>query len=202
MIDWMRDKMEKNQKEISLSEENQEITDEKNPEEELITVSYDLTEQEVRKGLKRFQKETQRKRKWVYTILFCAIIGINLFDMIFRGNTSGYTYLFVGVSIAVIFIIWYTPYRHREQVAMAISQEKMTFSMNLYPDSITVETEDGIERFQYENPQFQVIEQSDQFVIVVGKDRIYLLPKRCMQSQEIKKAKEYFTILDSRYQNE
>ncbi len=167
-----------------------------------VEVSYDLTGDEVRAGLKRFQKSYGRTRNIVYTVLCGFIIAVNLFDMIFRGNTSAFCYLFIGVSLAIIFIIWNAPKRHREQIAKAMEQEHLTFTMCIYEDCIFIRESEGGFRIRFDDASNQVIEMPQQFVVCVGKERIYILPKRCIQKEQEEKILENFSHLGERFVRE
>ena len=156
-----------------------------------LDITYNLTGKEVKDGLKRFQKNYGRTRKYIYTILCAAIVLINLFDMIFRKNLSGYTYFFVGVALAIIFIIWYNPIRHRNIIARSIDLEKMDFSMSFYDDMIYIKEENGSNRISYSSEESKMIEDDEKFIVVSNAQRIYIIPKRCLKNDETDRIREY-----------
>lgn len=169
-------------------------------QEDCMQIRYNLTADEVRKGLKRFQRANSRKKNIVYTLCCVFIIVVNLYDMIFRQNTAAYTYVFVGVALAIIFILWYSPKRHREKMAMAIEQEKMEFQMQIYSDHILIKEQQGGLRIRFDNPHVRIFEDEEIFTICPNRERIYILPKRCLENQE--KMRDVFKVLGERFVQE
>lgn len=168
-------------------------------EKDHVSIEYDLTADEVRQGMKRFQKKMLYKRNVIYTVLF-GLIGILYFvDMAFRRVSNNFTYIALIICIAVIFIIWYNPRHHREQVAKAMSQVREKFTMNVYDEYIYIKEEYGGFRVEYRNPKVFVIEQSDKFVIGIGKERIYIIPKRCLSEEQITQVHQKFQNLEERF---
>ena len=60
----------------SFEQEAKTYYDEHDKKEHL-KISYDLEPEEIRNGLKRFQKEVRRKRKYIYISLCLFIVFIN-----------------------------------------------------------------------------------------------------------------------------
>mgnify|MGYP004457725239 CR=1 FL=1 len=174
--------------------------DQEEKSEDCMQIRYNLTADEVRKGLKRFQRANSLKKNIVYTLCCVFIIVVNLYDMIFRQNTAIYTYLFVGVALAIVFILWYSPKRHRDKMAIAIEQEKMDFQMQVYNDHILIKEQQGGLRIRFDNPHLRIFEDEEIFTICPNRERIYILPKRCLENQE--KMQDIFKVLGERFVQE
>lgn len=162
-----------------------------------IPVSYNLTEEEVETGMKAFQKKHLFKRNLIFTILFGLVLVFYLIDLFLR-TPSTVTYLGTIVCIAVVFIIWYNPVRHRKQVAKAMAQIEEPFTMDIYDEYIFVKEENGGFRIMYNNPSNFILNQKDKYIISVGKERIYILPKRCLDEEQQAGINQKFQALGER----
>ena len=182
----------------SFEQEAKTYYDEHDKKEHL-KISYDLEPEEIRNGLKRFQKEVRRKRKYIYISLCLFIVFINLYDMVFRHNISAYNYFFIGASLAAIYIIIYTPIMHRNNIAKAIAGQKMKFSMRFYDDLIYIKQSEGANRIPYTSLDNKFIEDNEKFMVICADQNMYIVPKRCLNDEKIKKIREYAKKFEERY---
>lgn len=176
------------------SDENQDL-----PHREF---KYNLTGEDVREGLKRFQKQYGKTRKIVYTALCGVIIVINLIDMIFNQNLNPLSYLFVGVAIAVLFVVWNNPKMHRNKIAKAVESDDINFTMCIYDEHVFIREQDGGLKIKYDDEKNRFFETKERFIICNGKERIYILPKRCITDNDISFIRSKFEILEERFVKE
>lgn len=162
-------------------------------------VSYDLRPDEIKLGLKRFQKETRKKRRYLYIALCLVVVLINFYDMVCRHNISPYNYFFIGASFAVIYIIIYTPILHRNNIAKAVANEKLKFSMRFYDDLIYIKQSEGSNRIPYTSLDNKFIEDDEKFMVICSDQSMYIVPKRCLNDDKIAKIKEYAKKFEERY---
>lgn len=164
-----------------------------------LKISYDLTPEEIKDGLKRFQKEVRTKRRYMYIGLCLAVIFINLYDMFFKQNISAYNYFFIGVAFVAIHIIIYTPVLHRNNIAKAVANQKIKFSMRFYDDLIYIKQSEGANRIPYTSLDNKFIEDSEKFMVICSNQNMYIVPKRCLNDEKIAKIREYAKKFEERY---
>lgn len=192
------DSSEKKELISSFEEEAKSYYDEYDKRKHL-KISYDLTSEEIKNGLKRFQKEVRKKRIYIYIGLCLAIVFINLYDMVFRRNISAYNYFFIGASFAAIYIIIYTPILHRNNIAKAVADHKIKFSMRFYDDLIYIKQSEGENRIPYTNLDNKFIEDNEKFMVICSDQNMYIVPKRCLNDDKIDKIREYAKRFEERY---
>ncbi len=162
-------------------------------------ISYDLRPDEIKLGLKRFQKENRQKRRYLYIALCLVVVLVNFYDMVFRHNISPYNYFFIGASFAVIYIIIYTPILHRNNIAKAVANEKLKFSMRFYDDLIYIKQSEGSNRIPYTSLDNKFIEDDKKFMVICSDQSMYIVPKRCLNDEKIEKIREYAKKFEERY---
>lgn len=192
------DSSAKNELISSFEEEAKSYYDEYDKKKHL-KISYDLTPEEIKNGLKRFQKEVRNKRRYIYIGLCLAIVFMNLYDMGFRHNISAYNYFFIGASFAAIYIIIYTPILHRNNIAKAVANQKIKFSMRFYDDLIYIKQSEGSNRIPYTNLDNKFIEDGEKFMVICSNQNMYIVPKRCLNDDKIDKIREYAKKFEERY---
>lgn len=162
--------------------------------EPLCVVNYDVTIPEEEKGFKEFQKRHVRKPNIIKTVVFGLVFAVFFVQML-QDKSATLNWIAMTVAAAAIFIVWYNPVMIRKNLMKAleaIKDDKYIFK--LYGDAFTIETiipddefEEGEERIApiprvvwFDKSDFDVCELSDMFVIIMKKETIYVLPKRCM----------------------
>ena len=183
---------------VGFEEEAKSYYDEHDKQEHL-NISYNLKPREVKEGLKRFQKERRKKRRYVYISLCLLVVLINLFDMIFNHNVNPYNYFFIGVSLAIIYIILFTPVMHRNNIARVFANQSFTFSMKFYDDLIYVKQSKGSNRIPYTCLDNKFIEDDEKFMIISSDQNMYIVPKRCLNEKKVEKIREYAKKFEERY---
>ena len=119
--------------------------------------------------------------------------------MVFRHNISAYNYFFIGASFAAIYIIIYTPIMHRNNIAKAVANEKLKFSMRFYDDLIYVKQSEGSNRIPYTSLDNKFIEDDEKFMVICSDQSMYIVPKRCLNDEKIEKIRGYAKKFEERY---
>lgn len=162
--------------------------------EVLCQVNYNVTIPEEEKAFKLFQKIYVTKSNIIKTVVLGIVFVIFLSQLL--NNIATYVSA-IGLTVAVIgiFITWYNPVVIRKSLMKALKPlENDRYIFKLYEDAFTIETvidesefEEGEERISppprivWKNAgNFEVRELDDMFVIIMKKETIYVLPKRCM----------------------
>lgn len=166
--------------------------------EQLVQVDYDVKNDEEGQAFLLFQKKYVYKKNWIKTALF-AVVAVLFLISIGRDPDQPLNYILATLCIAGIFIIWFNTKKIRSSLLDAlrlIEDDKYIFT--LYEDCFKIKTiladdvdENGekIAPVQprvvfFENTDIDVIENDKMFVLILKKDTIYVLPKRCMDEDK------------------
>lgn len=179
----------------SLNEEN---SIEMPSSEVLCQIDYNVKLTEEEKAFKLFQKLYVRKSNIIKTFVMLMVFVV--FFVQFLSNKSDYISL-IAMTVAVmgIFITLYNPVAIRKGLMKALAPlENDSYIFKLYDDAFTIETVIDESEFLEdeerisppprvvwtEKSDFSVYELDDMFVIIMKKETIYVLPKRCMDEQK------------------
>lgn len=208
---------------MSISENNLENQSVENPrlqtdnrqQKLIISVDYDVKNDEEGQAFLLFQKKFVYKKNWIKTIAFAVVAALFLIS-IARNPEQAANYIFATICVAAIFIIWYNTKKIRTSLMEAlrlIEDDKYIFS--LYEDSFKIETilaetkdENGEEIapveprvVSFDGTALNIYETDNMFVIIIKKDTIYVLPKRCMnENQQDILAKEFSKHLGEKFE--
>lgn len=166
-----------------------------------VDVVYNLTEDEVRSGLYAFQKKVLYKRNIVYTVVFSVFFLLYVIDILFRNSRSAFHYVGLVLCIVVLVFLWVNPRRHREQLAKAMATVEDDFTMTIYKKYIWIQQENGGFRIMFNDPKVFILQDSDKFIIGIGREQIFLLPKRCLDAEQLNQITEFFSGLGERFTN-
>lgn len=173
----------------------EEITEEiENNTNTLVSIEYDVKNDEEGQAFLLFQKKYVYKKNWIKTAVF-AVAAVLFIISIGRNPSQPMNYILASICIAGIFIIWYNTKRIRISLLEAlklIEDDKYIFT--LYNDRFSIETilaentDENGEKIAPVEPRIvyfsdtliDIIETEKMFVIILKKDTIYVLPKRCM----------------------
>lgn len=166
--------------------------------EVLAEVNYNVTLSEEEKAFKLFQKMYVRKQNIIKTIVLGLVMAVFIAQLV--ADPEHYlSMLAVTVAAVGIFITWYNPVIIRKNLMKALKPlENDKYIFKLYDDAFSIETvidesefEEGEERISppprivwREKSDFCVKELDDIFVIIMKKETIYVLPKRCMDEEK------------------
>lgn len=162
--------------------------------EVLCQVDYNVTLKEEDKAFRLFQKLFVLKSNIIKTVVLSLVFAV--FFVQFMANKSDYiSSIAMTVAAFGIFITWYNPVLIRKGLMKALAPlENDRYIFKLYDDAFTIETvideseyEEGEERVSppprvvwKDKSDFQVHELKEMFCIIMKKETIYVLPKRCM----------------------
>lgn len=165
------------------SEQPDEGTDADADRENGIRVEYDLHGEEVRAGLHVFQKMTLYRRNWIYTAILTIIFGLYVIQVAQKPDyTLGYVLL--AVCAGVIFMVWFLPYQHRKSTGKAVDLNDDRFSMTFGQEAFFVGEAGSCVRIPYQGKELvRVTEMEKQLVLSVGKERLFVLPRRCVEEE-------------------
>ncbi len=169
---------------------------ERNPEDDRefsekdgVEVEYSFNGDDIREGLTVFQKATIYKKNMVYTLLLLVIFVIYIFNII-KHPEEVFSSFLAAMCIAVTAFLWYLPAKHIKKTAEAADQRNMTFGMTIYDTGVKIREENGSFILHFGKEIDRVFETKNLYLICAGKERIFMLPKRSMDSEKNRRVKE------------
>lgn len=175
-----------NQEEFDINTELpfSDLTNEDIEGKECVKVNYDLESKEVIEALKKFQKLTIYKKNMIYTMIL-LIIFFGYLVQYLKTPENGMSMFLSVISISVICVVWFMPLNHVKKMGKAIDDgEKISFYLELYDTCLIIGDEDKTV-IEFSKVKTTCFETELLFGIGVGKERVFIIPKRCItQSQE------------------
>lgn len=159
------------------------LTNEDIKDKPCVQVNYDLQSDEVVQALKKFQKLTIYKKNIIYTLVLLVIFfGYVIQYMKTPENTMA---MFLSVlSLSVICVVWYMPLNHVRKMGKAIEKgEKISFYLELYDNCLIVGQEEKTV-IEFSQVKTTFFETDLVFGIGVGKERVFIIPKRCIDEEQ------------------
>ena len=157
-----------------------------------IEISYNLRADEVKKCLLLLQKEQIFKRNYIYTAVLAVIFILYLITVI-QNPTYTMGIFMLALSAGVIVLIWMMAWRYRSSQAKAVSSVTEDFNMTVYDTGILVHQENGDFRALFSEPKFRIRELDDVFLLDLNRQRVYVLPKRCMDEGQVEALRRHFS---------
>lgn len=154
-----------------------------NKTKENFEIIYDLNKEDVKQGLYIFQKKYIFKKYIIYSIIFGFIFLIYMFTFISNSFNSMAVIMMLLCIFGVSFI-WFSLYNQRARMIKSIEMTNFNFSINIYSDKVQVKDNYGINNFLFSD-NIEVIDTNERFIISINKEKIYILPKRCIESSLI-----------------
>ena len=153
--------------------------------EEGIRIQYGFHADEIKTGLKIFQREMLYKRYLIYSLILGVIFVIYLVTTI-RSPGSKFNLFMTVLCLIVLLFIWYFPIQHIRQVVKSVNkmEYREDFILTVYDSGIDVGTDDSNIIYLYQKDPVRVWETDDLFIIGYEKVRIFVIPKRCCAGQE------------------
>jgi len=171
----------------------QETSSQEDPFEgkEGTEIIYDLQEEEVKRQLLFLQKKQIYRRNIIYTCIMAALFILHLVTVI---NNPSYPLgmLMMAISAGVIVVIWVMAWKYRSSQAKAVSAVKEGFRMTVFENGILVKQENGNFHALFSEPKFRVWDREGAFLLDLNRQRIYILPHRCMSVEQIDILRQYF----------
>ena len=162
-----------------------------------LSFEYNITNEEQGEAFVTFQKKYVYKKNLLKTIGF-GILAVGFAVSSWRDPSIAMNYILLGVCLAAIAAIWYNMKKIRTSLLEAMKiLEDDRYVFSLYDDSFVIETiiteeEKNSEDFRPIPPKvvklgdagIDIIEQDNMFIVILAKDIIYVLPKRCMDEKQ------------------
>lgn len=148
-----------------------------------IEVDYSFNGEEVREGLKVYQKETLFKKNMIYSLILLAVFAIYMVNII--QHPGEFLPMFLAVlCVTVICFLWYLPAKHVKKTAEAADLTDMKFKMTIYDTGVRIAEENGSFVISYGKEITKILETEHLFLICVGKERMFILPKKYLDGRE------------------
>lgn len=160
-------------------------------EKEGVEIVYNLRPEEVKKSLLILQKEQLYKRNFIYSGILAVLFILYLVTVI---QTPDYAlgYFMLALSAGVICLIWMMAWRQRNAQAKSVTMVTDDFNMTVFDNGILVHQENGDFRALFSEPRFRVRELDDLFLLDLNRQRVYVLPKRCMSEEDVQTVRGHF----------
>lgn len=153
-----------------------------------VCVRYSFNGAEVRQALKIFQRDTIYKKNAVYSLLLLVIFMIYTVNLI-KHPDEAFSMFLAALCLAVIMFIWYLPAKHIKKAAQAADSEPIALRMTIYGDCVWCGEDESGFVLNYNKEITKVFETPDLFLLCVGKERVFILPKRCLDGDGEQEAK-------------
>lgn len=197
-----KDIEEKEEKEQGSSVESEEydmeqktlphadIEERLNPED-AVKIHYTFKGDDVREGLKVFQRYTIYKRNIIYSLILAVVTAVYIGSYI-NDPSSSFAMFMSVLCIAILGLLWFLPNKHIKSTANAIEELDMEYDMEIYPDCVRIIEEKGKFILVYGEEISLVLETDNLFVLCIGKQRAFILPKRYLEEENAAKIKAIF----------
>lgn len=147
-----------------------------------LGIDYDLKGEEVETALKYFQKKTIYRKNTIFTVIL-AVIAALYGQAIFQNPDYAMGYFMIVLAVAVIFMLWFLPARHIKSAASAAEISEDTFHLEFCPGGLLLPQEDGRYLVGFDRPAMRAVEFPSLFLIVASKEKLFVLPKRCIPEE-------------------
>ena len=173
----------------------------------LCQFEFNVTIPEEDDAFRTFQRRYVFKRNVIKSVGF-GLLGIGFLVSSFIYPDQVMNYILFGVCAAAVAMIWYNNVKIRRSLMEALKMlEDDRYIFTLFDDRFKIETivseeernaEDFEEippqEFELDDPLLDAVEKNDKFVVIVKKATIYVLPKRCMNDEQMKLVREKLKI--------
>ncbi len=151
-----------------------------------VRVTYDMTAGEVEEGLRRFHKLTMYTKNMIYTIILGVVFCLYVYRITSAETVDSLQYFLAALCVALIAFLWYMPHRHIKATKEAVEKEHNTFTVDVYDTCLMVGEPENQSMIDFEmvKPKVIAFETPLNYCIGVGKEKIFILPKRCLQGCE------------------
>ncbi len=155
--------------------------------EKEIFIEYDQTPSEAGDALLVFQKKMLYRKNYIYTALLAILAVLYVHQVIKQPDyTTGI--LLLMLCLVVLVGIWFLPYHHRRRVRKAVEQVHTPYSIKFVEDKVVVPSrEEGVEDLEifYEDNQLEAIENDTMFILMLSRQTLFAVPKRCMSDTQV-----------------
>ncbi len=146
-----------------------------------LRIVYDMNGAEVTDGLKRFHQLTLYTKNIVYTIILFVIFCLYVYRITTAQAADSMQYFLAVTCVALVAFLWYMPFRHIKATREAVEKAHNTFTVDFYDTCIMVGDEGQQQMVDYElqKPRVIAFETPLNFCVGVGKEKVFIVPKRC-----------------------
>ncbi len=173
----------------------------------LCQFEFNVTIPEEDDAFRTFQRRYVFKRNVIKSVGF-GLLGIGFLVSSFIYPDQVMNYILFGVCAAAVAMIWYNNVKIRRSLMDALKMlEDDRYIFTLFDDRFKIETivpeeernaenfeEIPPQEFELDDPLLDAVEKNDKFVVIVKKATIYVLPKRCMNDEQMKLVREKLKI--------
>ena len=193
------------EEEVENSSESEEVSAE-DYKQMILSFEYNVKNSEEEQAFRAFQKKYVYKGNIIKTILFGIVSLLFMISYIRYPKECLYPVL-TFVSLAFIFVIWFNTVKIRKSLLQALKVlENDRYVFTLFDDRFSIETILDESEFgedeeipvikprivEFKGTEINVIEKPDMFVLILKKDTIYVLPKRCFEDGDAKVLSDAF----------
>ena len=188
--------------------EEKAAPDEKNmleDKESLCSFEFNVTIPEEDDAFRLFQKKYVFKRNVIKSIGF-GLLGIGFLVSAIIYPDKIMNYVLLAICFAAVVLIWYNNRHIRKSLMEALKMlEDDRYIFTLFDKKFRIETiipeeekaqgeteEIPPQEFTLSDPLLDCTETDDKFVVIVQRQTIYVLPKRCMSSSDIETVRTKF----------
>lgn len=159
--------------------------------EEGLRLEYTYNGTDVKEGLNAFQRATTFKKNMVYTLILLGVFGVYMFNIIKSPNET--LSMFLGIMcIAALGILWIMPKGHIKRVAAFTDENPNSYVMTVYNGCVRVGDGERSFLYSYAKEISLLIETQNLFLVCASKEQIFILPKRCLDAEQMETAREKF----------
>lgn len=172
--------------------ESDEVENETSSQEQSIHINYSFKGEDVVEGLTTMQALLQFKKNMIYTGILLVIFFVYMLDF---ANIQ--SLILGGLCLVVIGVIWIMPKIHIKRFVKAADENKVNFSIDIYSNHISVVNSASNQqpvKLAFNKQINNIIETDNLFVICSGKERVFILPKRCINENLHEFVREIFQI--------
>ena len=172
----------------------------------ILSFEYNVKNSEEEQAFTAFQKKYVYKGNIIKTVLF-GIVALLFMISFIRDPKEYLNPVLMFISLAFIFVIWFNTFKIRKSLMQALKVlENDKYIFTLYDDKFSIETILDESEFEedeeipvvqprivgFGDTEIHVIENIDMYILILKKDTIYVLPKRCFDENVSKELGEKF----------
>ena len=180
--------------------ESDRLSEEEEAEIGGVEIEYDMRKEEIVPGMKAFQRKVAFKKNMIYTAIL-AVIAILYGQAVWVDPSYDMGKVFIGISVFVIFMLWFMPYRHIQNTVKAIESDPAQYKLTVTPVGILIPEGGGSYLIRYSSPEFSAVELANAFTLCVSREKVFIVPKRCVLPEKFSEVRQMLKDgLKERYQ--
>lgn len=164
--------------------ESDRLSEEEEAEIGGVEIEYDLKREEVAPGLRAFQRRVSFKKHMIYTAILLVVAALYAQAVWTRPDYDLGKVMF-GISVFVLFMLWFLPWRHIQATVKAIESDPARFKLTVTPVGILLPEDGGQYLIRYSAPDFAAVELANCFTLCASREKVFILPKRCIPPEKM-----------------